>query len=302
MRGAYRAAEKKCKEKNIKNKKIKKKKRDKKAVIISTAAAVAMLVLVATVVMFMMTDACILHDWREATCTEPKTCSKCGKTAGEKLGHSWEEATCTEAKTCSVCREREGEALGHDWQEATCNSLQTCRTCGETTGRYAEHQWSKATCQGPSTCSLCGETTGGYGDHQWESATCQKLATCSLCGETTGSYADHGMGEDALCPVCGKQMGVVLTYDNVQQYLSVKCRDNTIEITPRYSNYRYINVHLVICYIINWNSNVDGEAFIDVSWDGYGSAHVRSEGLGGRKLTVTGIDRVIVGKEAYVIF
>ena len=43
------------------------------------------------------------HKWTEATCTEPKTCTECGKTEGEPLGHKWKEATCTEAKTCSVC-------------------------------------------------------------------------------------------------------------------------------------------------------------------------------------------------------
>lgn len=44
------------------------------------------------------------HEWAEATCTEPKTCAKCGETEGEALGHTWIDATCTEPKTCSVCR------------------------------------------------------------------------------------------------------------------------------------------------------------------------------------------------------
>ena len=57
------------------------------------------------------------HKWTEATCTEPKTCTECGKTEGEPLGHKWKEATCTEAKTCSVCGETEGEPLGHKWKE-----------------------------------------------------------------------------------------------------------------------------------------------------------------------------------------
>lgn len=28
------------------------------------------------------------HEWQDATCTEPKTCSKCGETEGEALGHT----------------------------------------------------------------------------------------------------------------------------------------------------------------------------------------------------------------------
>lgn len=32
------------------------------------------------------------HEWKEATCTEPSTCAKCGETKGEPLGHDavWE--------------------------------------------------------------------------------------------------------------------------------------------------------------------------------------------------------------------
>lgn len=83
---------------------------------------------------FMMTGCCLSHGWQEATCTEPKTCSKCGETEGEALGHTWEEATCTEPKTCSVCQETEGEALGHTLSEATYWEAAVCSVCGETVG------------------------------------------------------------------------------------------------------------------------------------------------------------------------
>ena len=250
----------------------------------------------------------ILHDWQEATCTGPKTCSVCGKTEGEALGHTWEEATCIKPKTCNVCGGTEGEALGHDWKEATCTEPKTCSVCKETEGKTLEHNWQAATCQEPSTCSLCGETTGELGDHQWKDATCLELATCIVCGETTGSYAEHGMGDDGYCPVCGEQVGVLLTNDNVQQYLSVKCRDNTIEITPCYSNAHYVNVSLSVYYTYIENSGDRNSSRstvvpnIDVSSDGYGSSSTPSVGPGGRTYTATGIERVIVGKDSYVLF
>ena len=53
------------------------------------------------------------HSWADATCTEPKTCTQCGKTTGFEAGHSWKYATCTEPKTCTVCCETEGSPLGH---------------------------------------------------------------------------------------------------------------------------------------------------------------------------------------------
>lgn len=53
------------------------------------------------------------HNWTEATCTAPKTCTDCGAVEGEALGHTEQilagkAATCTETgltegKKCSVC-------------------------------------------------------------------------------------------------------------------------------------------------------------------------------------------------------
>lgn len=51
------------------------------------------------------------HDWIEATCTNPKTCSICGQTEGEPLGHTWIEATKYTPKTCSICGREEGNFL-----------------------------------------------------------------------------------------------------------------------------------------------------------------------------------------------
>ena len=82
------------------------------------------------------------HDWKDATCTEPKTCKTCGATEGEALGHDWADATCTEPKTCKTCGATEGEALGHDWQDATCTEPKTCKTCGATEGAALGHDFS----------------------------------------------------------------------------------------------------------------------------------------------------------------
>ena len=35
------------------------------------------------------------HVWADATCTQPKTCTVCGKTEGEPLGHEFEDNICT---------------------------------------------------------------------------------------------------------------------------------------------------------------------------------------------------------------
>lgn len=53
------------------------------------------------------------HSWVDATCTEPKTCTKCSTTTGFEAGHRWKAATCTEPERCTVCNETQGSALGH---------------------------------------------------------------------------------------------------------------------------------------------------------------------------------------------
>lgn len=86
------------------------------------------------IISFMLTGCCMSHEWKEATCSEPKTCTKCGETEGEALGHTWVDATCAEAKHCSVCGETEGEPLEHTLTEANYQQPATCEICGETVG------------------------------------------------------------------------------------------------------------------------------------------------------------------------
>ncbi len=60
------------------------------------------------------------HNWKTATCTTPKTCSKCGETSGNALGHTWKSASCTQPKTCSKCGKKEGNALEHTTTTGIC--------------------------------------------------------------------------------------------------------------------------------------------------------------------------------------
>lgn len=66
------------------------------------------------------------HSWTEATCTDPRTCSKCGETEGSPLGHDYEkeiisDASCLESgilrytcKRCSYSFEEVIPAFGHE--------------------------------------------------------------------------------------------------------------------------------------------------------------------------------------------
>lgn len=114
----------------------------------------------------MLTGCSCQHEWAEATCTAPKTCSLCETQEGEALGHSWTNADCETPKTCSLCGLTEGDPLGHTWQEASCTAPKTCSVCAATEGQPLEHTWEgEATLFTAPLCTVCGaegEPLPGY--------------------------------------------------------------------------------------------------------------------------------------------
>lgn len=72
-------------------------------------------VLILGLITLLLSGCSCRHKWQEATCTEPKTCSKCGETEGEALGHTpgdwivgesdFVAAEKQENLSCSVCGE-----------------------------------------------------------------------------------------------------------------------------------------------------------------------------------------------------
>ena len=144
-------------------------------------------VLLVILIMFTLTSCGCKHEFVDATCSSPKTCSVCGETEGEALPHTWVDATCTAPKTCSVCALTEGDPLGHTWQPATCSAPKTCSVCSATEGEVADHVWQAATCSAPKTCSVCQKTEGDVAAHQWQEATTEAPKTCAVCQKTSGS-------------------------------------------------------------------------------------------------------------------
>lgn len=60
------------------------------------------------------------HSWKDATCTAPKTCTKCGATEGNAASHNWSDATCTAPKTCTKCGATEGSTAKHNYSDGAC--------------------------------------------------------------------------------------------------------------------------------------------------------------------------------------
>lgn len=87
----------------------------KKAKMVAAVSAGAVVVAAIVVFVLFSTHILCIHNYVEATCTQPKTCSICGEKVGDPLGHTvnrWEtvvEATCTEEGekhgNCAICGE-----------------------------------------------------------------------------------------------------------------------------------------------------------------------------------------------------
>jgi len=61
-------------------------------------------------IMGLFAGCCLKHEWENATCEAPKTCAKCGKTAGKTLDHEYVLRGCEaqgdtiyELHICKVC-------------------------------------------------------------------------------------------------------------------------------------------------------------------------------------------------------
>ena len=92
------------------------------------------------------TPASCSHNYSNATCTKPQTCTKCGATTGSAAGHTWKNATCTDPAMCTICQETYGSAKGHIWKDATCTAPKTCQTCKATEGSALPHDMYYTKC------------------------------------------------------------------------------------------------------------------------------------------------------------
>ena len=125
------------------------------------------------------------------TCTEGKTCEKCGAEYGV-LGHDWGAWTPnyasngTHTRRCKRCNAEETGSCSGGY--ATCDTLGMCNTCGGS--YYGGHAWGEWSSAGNGThtrsCTNCcrevdtAKCTGGK-------ATCSAKAVCEVCG---GEYGE----------------------------------------------------------------------------------------------------------------
>ncbi len=177
------------------------------------------------------------HEWKDATCTAPKTCTLCAATEGEPLAeHSfgeWEtvtEATCTakgeKRRTCA-CGEFETEEIKklmhdtvtHDKKEPTCTEdghemYLTCKNCDFTTYRKISARHKYEAVESAPTCTKNGSIT----------------YTCSVCGDSYVVTEDED--HNPILPAHGHGFGawfpdepVTATEDGTERRNCMNCND-----------------------------------------------------------------------------
>ena len=182
-----------------------------------------------------------IHTWREASCTEPKTCTECGATEGEALGHQWDEgrviktATCQETgetfRTCKTCGFIEDETIPRDpdnhvggievkgKQDATCTTDgytgdTYCKACGEVISsgsviKATGHQWDEGRIIKEVTCYEDGEMLHACiacGSAQIEKIpkdSSKHVGGTEVRGQVDATCTSVGYTGDAYCKGCG---------------------------------------------------------------------------------------------------
>ena len=178
-------------------------------------------------VVFYYNDDYEFHNFKEATCTAPKTCTDCGATEGEALGHYYLPATCLSPSKCFRCADEVGDVGSHDYIEATCTTPKTCRYCNEVVGTANGHNYErktkKATCKEAGAiydeCSVCKDVQIIQTEdklphelvhHDGKPAECIKTGyeaydTCKNCDYTTYKELPilmHNYTETVVAPTC----------------------------------------------------------------------------------------------------
>ena len=212
--------------------KIRKRPSGKKWGIIALASLIAF---VASVIMMPTCE----HEWVEANCETPKTCSLCEATEGEALGHVWVEATCEMPMVCSICQAEDGAALGHDMVDASCEFAKHCSRCDLTEGEPLGHNWDNATCTLAQKCSVCAKTEGEPLGHDFSDMTITKKATCVETGYAEGICARCEENTSQEIPVIAHKMSKWVTVekanctsDGKKEQKCSACGHTNVEIIP----------------------------------------------------------------------
>ena len=143
------------------------------------------------------------------------TCNECGEE--RTVTHDFADADCDTPKTCTVCGKTEGSALGHEWTTPDvdlCEVQSTCSRCGATDGENKEHtpENDDNDCSTALNCGVCGKEILAAGEHSPEKddGNCTTEQKCTVCGQVAvaAKEAHNDTDHDYTCDNAGCQVTV----------------------------------------------------------------------------------------------
>ncbi len=137
------------------------------------------------------------HNWKDADCLNPKTCSNCSKTEGDPIEHNWSLEYSTNENyhwiDCTVCGEKK-DLAPHEYIDGMC-------VCSGLT--FCNHVWVEATCTEAKTCSLCGVIEGNALGHEFDDGVCVR---CEEKEMTPYEYFTFTLLEDDTYSIAAKNV------------------------------------------------------------------------------------------------
>lgn len=167
-----------------------------------------LLTVVAVFTFVNISEAICIHTYEAATCTRPKTCTRCEATLGGVLGHNFEVkdniVRCTRCGFSEVLEEEEectpSEPIHiHAYEAASCIAPKTCTGCGATIGNALGHNYETKTTE--PTCTEDGETV----------VTCKR---CGISSSTELKASGHDYKTDTVLATCEKDGKTIKTCAN----------------------------------------------------------------------------------------
>ena len=184
----------------------------------------------------------VTHDYKEATCIQPKTCKDCGKTDGNALGHTWASADCDSPKTCTVCGTTEGSALNHNYGSPTyawnadntkCTATRVC--LNDESHVQTQSASVTSTISKQATCLEKGETTyvATFADSAFatQTKTVENLAIDSS-NHTAGEVKYVWSADNTECVAtlyCGRESSHVVKTESASVTSSVSKQATCLE-------------------------------------------------------------------------
>ena len=145
-------------------------------------------------------------------------CDECGK--DELNAHNWIDATCDEPKTCSICGATEGEKNEHvftdAWVSDATGHWHKCENCDETNSKADHVPGPEATETEPQVCTVCGYVIKAETGHQVHTSNGvmlhdenQHWYQCVGCDEVKVNAENHNdEDKDHKCDVCSAEMNM----------------------------------------------------------------------------------------------